>query len=86
MSKGGGPGESRTPDTRFRKPLLYLSWRRRAVTLRRIVGSGRWVARNIVLCPIDWVSVLVRAIAFLDCPVVFGNVGVWLNDSLRIAL
>jgi hypothetical protein len=23
--KGGGPGESRTPDKRFRKPLLYPS-------------------------------------------------------------
>ena len=23
--KSGGPGESRTPDTRFRKPLLYPS-------------------------------------------------------------
>jgi hypothetical protein len=23
--KNGGPGESRTPDTRFRKPLLYPS-------------------------------------------------------------
>jgi hypothetical protein len=25
LDKNGGPGESRTPDTRFRKPLLYPS-------------------------------------------------------------